>query len=85
MASPEWTGFASHLDGAGFTVFQRELTKFNRRRLQPAMPHPRWRDELVGDCRVLQAEHVIPAVCAPVGPEAVKPTGNPLLFAGFGR
>jgi Iron-containing redox enzyme len=56
MASPEWTGFASHLDGAGFTVFQRELTKFNRRRLQPAMPHPRWRDELVGDCRVLQAE-----------------------------
>ncbi len=36
-------------------------------------------------CRVWQAEQVIPAICAPVGPDAVKPTGNPFVVSGLGR
>src|SRR5919108_4012715 len=56
MASPEWTGFASQLDGSGFATFQRQLARFNRRRLEPTMPHAGWRNELAGDCLTLQAE-----------------------------
>jgi hypothetical protein len=58
MESPdlEWIAFASRLDGAGFAHFQRELTKFNRRRLEPSLPQPMWRDDVREQCRVLQAE-----------------------------
>ncbi len=69
MASPEWTDFASHLDGGGFASFQRGLARFNRRRLEPAMPHAKWRDELISDCRVLQAEgEFVEAVRAKIAP-----------------
>jgi hypothetical protein len=52
----EWTTFASQRDGPGFARFQRELTKFNRRRLEPSLPEPRWRGDVGEQCRVLQAE-----------------------------
>jgi Iron-containing redox enzyme len=52
----EWTTFASQLDGPGFARFQRELTKFNRHRLEPSLPEPGWRGDVGEQCRVLQAE-----------------------------
>jgi hypothetical protein len=51
-----WIELASHLDGTGFAVFQRDLTRFNRRRLEPGLPSAAWRDELGAHSRVLQAE-----------------------------
>ena len=54
----EWTRFASHLDGPGFALFQRELTRFNRGRLEPSLPDARWR------ARCLPAESGKPAVWA---------------------
>ncbi len=69
MASPEWTDLAPHLDGDGFASFQRGLARFNRRRLEPAVPHANWRDELISDCRVLQAEgEFVEAVRAKIAP-----------------
>src|SRR5215208_2731112 len=52
----EWVAFAPHLDGVGFARFQRELTNANRRRLEPKLPHPQWRDHIDNECRVLRAE-----------------------------
>jgi hypothetical protein len=52
----EWTTLASQLEGLGFARFQRELTKFNRLRLEPGLPNPTWRDEVHQDSRVRQAE-----------------------------
>ena len=65
----EWTTFASQLDGAGFARFQRELTKFNRRRLEPSLPEPGWRGDVGEQCRVLEAEGVfVEAVRAEIAP-----------------
>ena len=52
----DWIRFAPHLDGSGFAFFQRELTRFNRRRLEPSLPSPAWHDEISDQCRVLRAE-----------------------------
>jgi len=52
----EWTHFASQLEGLGFAYFQRELTKFNKLRLEPGFPSPAWRDAVHQDSRVRQAE-----------------------------
>jgi hypothetical protein len=52
----EWTQFAAQLDGDGFTIFQQELTKYHRRRLEPSLPTAQWPDELAMYCSVLQAE-----------------------------
>jgi len=65
----EWTTFASQLDGPGFARFQRELTKFNRRRLEPSLPEPGWRGDVGEQCRVLQAEDAfVEAVRAEIAP-----------------
>jgi hypothetical protein len=52
----EWTKFASHLDGPGFAHFQRDLTRFNHRRLEPSLPDAHWRDDLDYTGRTLEAE-----------------------------
>ena len=66
---PEWTTFASQLDGPGFARFQRKLTKFNRRRLEPSLPEPGWRGDVGEQCRVLQAEDAfVEAVRAEIAP-----------------
>ena len=55
-----WTGFAR---------FQRELTKFNRRRLEPSLPEPGWRGDVGEQCRVLEAEGAfVEAVRAEIAP-----------------
>ena len=65
----EWTTFASQLDGPGFARFQRELTKFNRRRLEPSLPEPGWRGDVGEQCRVLEAEGAfVEAVRAKIAP-----------------
>src|ERR1700754_3398947 len=52
----DWTAFASELSGPRFGPFQRELTKFNHHRLEPALPGPGWREEVRDLCHVLRAE-----------------------------
>jgi Iron-containing redox enzyme len=52
----DWAAFASELSGPGFGRFQRELTKFNHHRLEPALPGPSWQEEVADLCRVLRAE-----------------------------
>jgi hypothetical protein len=65
----EWTTFASQLDGAGFARFQRELTKFNRRRLEPSLPESGWRGDVGEQCHVLEAEGAfVEAVRAEIAP-----------------
>ena len=65
----EWTTFASQLDGPGFARFQREMTKFNRRRLEPSLPEPGWRGDVGEQCRVLEAEDAfVEAVRAEIAP-----------------
>src|SRR5438874_2454970 len=54
--SQEWIHFAPQLRGSSFALFQRELARFNRRRLQPGLPSPDCRDELESEARVLVAE-----------------------------
>jgi hypothetical protein len=44
------------LSGPGFALFQRELTRCNRQRLEPSLPHPGWRDEIENASVVLAAE-----------------------------
>ena len=51
-----WTNYAADLRGPGFGVFQRELAKFNHRRLEPALPEPGWRDDVEAECVVKAAE-----------------------------
>jgi hypothetical protein len=65
----EWTTFASQLDGPDFARFHRELTKFNRHRLEPSLPEPGWRGDVGEQCRVLQAEDAfVEAVRAEIAP-----------------
>jgi hypothetical protein len=52
----EWLEFASHLEGPGFARFQRELTRYNRGRLEPSLPDRAWRDEVRIEGRVSEAE-----------------------------
>src|SRR5437016_8933386 len=67
----EWLQFASRLEGAGFAIFQRELTRFNRRELEPALPHSQWREDIEAQCMVLQAEGAfVEAVRARIKPLA---------------
>jgi len=56
MSARDWMKFASHLQGKGFALFQRELTRYNHRRFEPALPDATWRDALREEYRVLQAE-----------------------------
>jgi hypothetical protein len=68
----EWLAFASQLDGAGFARFQRELTRFNGRRLAPSLPAPAWRDEVRVEGRVGEAEgEFVEAVHREIAPLAV--------------
>jgi hypothetical protein len=65
----DWTRFAAALSGPGFGRFQRELTKFNARRLKPTLPGSAWRDEVRVESRVLQAEgEFVEAVRAEIAP-----------------
>jgi hypothetical protein len=52
----EWTRYAAELTGPGFALFQRELTRFNHRRLEPLLPEPGWRSDLRRESLVLEAE-----------------------------
>ncbi len=56
MSHLEWAASAAQLHGAGFGTFQRELARFNHRRLQPGLPSARWRHELMSEAHVLAAE-----------------------------
>jgi hypothetical protein len=56
LRDPEWRAFAAHTDGPGFARFQRELTRYNRRRLEPSLPDPKWRDGVRDEGRVAEAE-----------------------------
>jgi hypothetical protein len=56
MSARDWMKFASHRQGEGFALFQRELTRYNHRRLEPGLPDPGWRDALREEHRVTQAE-----------------------------
>jgi hypothetical protein len=56
MEAFDWARFAVELEGPGFALFQRELTRFNRHRLEPSLPHGAWREHVNDECRVLQAE-----------------------------
>jgi hypothetical protein len=82
-----WIRFASQLDGTGFTVFQRELTRFNRRRLEPALPSDAWRNELGAHSRVLQAEgEFVEAVRTKIAPLATDiPNEVDAFIAWFER
>jgi hypothetical protein len=65
----DWTQFASQLNGPGFALFQRELTKFNRLRLEPTLPHPAWCDAVHRESHVRQAEgEFVEAVRAEIAP-----------------
>jgi hypothetical protein len=55
-ADLDWTRFAAELAGPGFALFQRELTKFNRDRLEPSLPRSAWREDVRDEWLVLQAE-----------------------------
>ena len=46
LRDPEWLASAADTDGAGFARFQRELTRYNRHRLEPSLPYAAWRDDL---------------------------------------
>ena len=52
----EWLAFAAHINGPGFARFQRELTRYNRRRLEPSLPDPSWRDLVRDEGSVAEAE-----------------------------
>jgi hypothetical protein len=56
LTNLEWTQAASQLDGPGFARFQRELTKFNGRRLEPSLSNESWRKELDEESLVAHAE-----------------------------
>jgi hypothetical protein len=56
MSARDWMKFASHLEGKGFALFQRELARYNHRRLEPGLPDAAWRDAVREEYRVLQAE-----------------------------
>jgi hypothetical protein len=69
--SLEWTAFASQLQGSGFALFQRELARFYRERLQPGLPSPQCKDDFEREARVLAAEReFVEAVRATIAPLA---------------
>ena len=79
-----WIKFASQLDGTGFALFQRGLTGFNRRRLEPALPSAAWRDELGAHGRVLQAEgEFVESVRAKIAPLAAGIPDQVDAFIGW--
>ena len=51
----EWTRYAADLTGPGFALFQRELTRFNHRRLEPSLA-PTSRADFRREWEVLEAE-----------------------------
>jgi Iron-containing redox enzyme len=64
-----WIKSAAHLDGPGFATFQRELSRFNRGRLAPALPAADWREQAYDKARVCQAEgEFVEAVRAEIAP-----------------
>jgi Iron-containing redox enzyme len=56
LRNPEWLAFAGQSEGPGFARFQRELTRYNRHRLEPSLPHPAWRDHVRDEGHVAEAE-----------------------------
>jgi hypothetical protein len=56
LRDANWLAFAGDIDGAGFARFHRELTRYNRRRLEPSLPDSNWRDGVRDDGRVAEAE-----------------------------
>ena len=56
LRNMDWCAFATQTDGPGFARFQRELTRYNRRRLEPSLPDPTWRDVVRDEGRVAEAE-----------------------------
>ena len=56
LRDPEWLAFAAETDGPGFARFQRELTRYNRHRLEPSLPYAAWRGHLRDEGRVAEAE-----------------------------
>ena len=56
LRDPEWLALAAETDGPGFARFQRELTRYNRHRLEPSLPYAAWRAHLRHEGRVAEAE-----------------------------
>jgi len=56
LRDTDWRAFAAHTDGPGFARFQRELTRYNRCRLEPSLPDPTWRDLVRDEACVAEAE-----------------------------
>jgi hypothetical protein len=56
LRDPEWLALAADTDGPGFARFQRELTRYNRHRLEPSLPYAAWRAHLRHEGRVAEAE-----------------------------
>jgi Iron-containing redox enzyme len=56
LRDANWLAFAGNIEGAGFARFHRELTRYNRRRLEPSLPDSNWRDGVRDDGRVAEAE-----------------------------
>src|SRR6476660_4719224 len=56
LRNMDWCAFATQTDGPGFARFQRELTRYNRRRLEPSLPDPSWRNGVREEGRVAEAE-----------------------------
>ena len=56
LRDPEWLALAADIDGPGFARFQRELTRYNRHRLEPSLPYAAWRGHLRDEGRVAEAE-----------------------------
>jgi hypothetical protein len=56
LRDPEWLALAADTDGPGFARFQRELTRFNRHRLEPSLPYAAWRGHVRDEGRVVEAE-----------------------------
>src|SRR6476620_1350566 len=56
LRNMDWLAFATDTDGPGFARFQRELTRYNRHRLEPSLPVPAWRGHVRDESRVAEAE-----------------------------
>jgi hypothetical protein len=56
LRDPEWLALAADTDGPGFARFQRELTRYNRHRLEPSLPYAAWRGHVRDEGRVVEAE-----------------------------
>src|SRR5947209_7620195 len=52
-----WTKYATSMTGPSFALFQRELARFNHRRLQPELASSGWDSEIEDHCLVIKAEH----------------------------